>query len=53
MSQESQRIPIDEKTEEIAVRITDGNAALVLVDHEGREEVVSVRMQPQPAKVAA
>jgi hypothetical protein len=35
---------VQDDTEEIAVRVVDGRTELVLIDHEGREDVVPVRM---------
>ena len=55
MCKESQRIPTDEHTREVyAVMDTaDHTAEIVLVDVQGREERVPVRMRDCPAKAAA
>jgi hypothetical protein len=47
MCSESKPIPTGEQTQEVAVRLIDGGQVeLVLVDHEGRREVVPVALQP-------
>jgi hypothetical protein len=46
MCQKSQRIPIDDDTEEVRVKSHDGRVELVLVDHAGREQVVQVALRP-------
>ncbi len=54
MPKESKPIPLGEQTREVAVREDDGKTELVLIDHEGRQEVVPVQMVPKaPAKRAA
>lgn len=46
--QESQRIPVPDDTEEVAIRTVDGKPALVLVDHQGRRCIVPVTMAEAP-----
>ena len=54
MSKESQTVPIGEQTREVKVREVNGQTVLVLVDHEGREDAVPVRLADKPlAKRAA
>jgi len=45
----SQRIPLDEHTEEVRVRIADGRVELVLIGHDGSVESVPVRMEAEAA----
>jgi hypothetical protein len=53
VEQASQRIPVDERTREVAVLVVDGQVKVVLVDAAGHEEVVPVRMVATKRRVAA
>jgi hypothetical protein len=48
----SKRIPLDEHTEEIRVRIVGDRVELVLIGHDGSVESVPVRMEQEQRPAA-